>query len=296
MDISKLPFPDTYKSDRAKAFSRDWFVGVGFRLLAFLSSKLARKALFNKWQTPRKQAYPKQTLKVLSAGKKYLVKYNRTLYMVYSLGRGPKILLIHDEHGSASDWVAYAENLANAGFQVIYMDMPAHGKNTQSLTTLFECDGFIRAIDDYFGCQFEAVITQGVGFIWLMNAIKKGVVIDKLICIDPIFTCRDWFVEATRKFDLSPLLLKDTMVAISGDYGSNFWYDCSPMAIAKEEADLPLGLVLLTESEGFEEQYYLPLVSSWPTLSAVEVGTDNDDAENIGSIQWLKEIMPFLMQ
>lgn len=295
MDISKLPFPDSYEAHKPKALSRDWFLGCGFRFLAFLSSRLARKALFNKWQTPKKQAYPKHSLKVLSAGKKYLVNYNRTLYMVYSLGRGPKILLIHDEHGVASDWVKYVEYLANAGFQVIYMDMPAHGKNTQSSTTLFECDGLIRAIDDYFGCQFEAVITQGVGFIWLMNAIKKGVVVDKLICIDPIFTCRDWFIEATKKFDLQPSLLKHTMAAISGDYGSNFWYDCSPMAIAKEEADLPLGLVLLTESEGFDDKYYLPLVSSWPSLSAVEVANENESAESTG-IQWFKDVMPFLMQ
>lgn len=88
-------------------------------------------------------------------------------------GTGPRVLLLHGWEGQAADLAAFAAPLLDAGFQVLAMDLPAHGDSDGRQTSIPQSARALRAVGDALG-PLHAVIAHSVGSAVLAEALHAG--------------------------------------------------------------------------------------------------------------------------
>ncbi|NRF67399.1 alpha/beta fold hydrolase [Aquincola sp. S2] len=88
-------------------------------------------------------------------------------------GHGPRVLLLHGWEGQAADLAAFAPPLLDAGFEVITMDLPAHGASSGRQTSIPQSARALKAVGDVLG-PLHAVIAHSVGSAVLGEALHHG--------------------------------------------------------------------------------------------------------------------------
>jgi len=166
---------------------RQFVTKFGFPIIQRISPKTAGKWGMNLWYTPpRRKRSESERLFLDTAGKKRIpFKESRhdgtsSYYTLYSWGKGPRILLVHDWGGGASQLAFLSKPLVEAGFQVLAFDALAHGDSSGSRTDVLEIADVIRDIDSKCG-EFEAVIAHSLGALAAAIAIQDGVRAEKLV-------------------------------------------------------------------------------------------------------------------
>ena len=170
------------------------------KILQFFSVKLTTLYLARLFTTPIKHKVPKRELEMdkNSIQKRILITDINKEIVVYQYGKSDKkILLVHGWSGRGTQLVKFADALVNEGFSIISFDAPAHGKSSGNSTIMTEFIASILEIDKKFG-PFEAAVGHSLGGMALLNAIKKGLEINRLTIIgsgDKVKDILDAFVE-----------------------------------------------------------------------------------------------------
>ena len=173
------------------------FIG---KILQFFSVKLTTLYLARLFTTPIKHKVPKRELEMdkNSIQKRILITDINKEIVVYQYGKSnKKILLVHGWSGRGTQLVKFADALVNEGFSTISFDAPAHGKSSGNSTIMTEFILSILKIDKEFG-PFEAAVGHSLGGMALLNAMKKGLEINRLTIIgsgDKVKDILDAFVE-----------------------------------------------------------------------------------------------------
>ena len=124
--------------------------------------------------------------------------------MVYHFGDSPKkILLVHGWSGRGTQLVRFADELIKEGYSTISFDAPAHGKSSGTTTIMIEFIESILQIDKQFG-PFDAAIGHSLGGMALMNAIKQGLKINRLVSIGSGDVVKDIMDEFIQRLHLQP--------------------------------------------------------------------------------------------
>lgn len=97
-------------------------------------------------------------------------------------GQGPRVLLLHGWEGQASDLAAFAPPLLEAGFEVIAMDLPAHGASAGRQTSIPESARALHAVGEVLG-PLHAVIAHSVGSAVLGEALHRGLQVARNVMI-----------------------------------------------------------------------------------------------------------------
>ncbi|RYU81881.1 alpha/beta fold hydrolase [Hymenobacter persicinus] len=137
---------------------------LGLRLLSAVSTKLAFRAAWRVFTTPRRLPPKKWEAATLATARPFQVPFGPGQLAAYEWGpaAGPAILLVHGWEHRASFWGAFATALSAAGYRVIAFDGPAHGASPGRRTTLPE-----------FGAAIQAV-AEAVGPVWGVVAHSFG--------------------------------------------------------------------------------------------------------------------------
>jgi pimeloyl-ACP methyl ester carboxylesterase len=98
------------------------------------------------------------------------------------LGQGPAVLLLHGWEGQAADLAAFAPPLLAAGFQVLAMDLPAHGDSAGRQTNIPHSARALRAVGETLG-RLHAVIAHSVGSAVLAEALHAGLAAERAVLI-----------------------------------------------------------------------------------------------------------------
>jgi pimeloyl-ACP methyl ester carboxylesterase len=98
------------------------------------------------------------------------------------LGTGPVVLLLHGWEGQAADLASFAPPLIAAGFQVLAMDLPAHGDSEGRQTNIPHSARALRAVVDMLG-PLHAVIAHSVGSAVLAEALHAGLSAGRAVLI-----------------------------------------------------------------------------------------------------------------
>ena len=101
---------------------------------------------------------------------------------VQRAGQGRPVLLLHGWEGQAADLAAFAPPLLAAGFQVLAMDLPAHGGSEGRQTNIPHSARALRAVGDALG-PLHAVIAHSVGSAVLAEALHAGLPADRAVLI-----------------------------------------------------------------------------------------------------------------
>ena len=98
------------------------------------------------------------------------------------LGQGPAVLLLHGWEGQAADLAAFAPPLLAAGFQVLAMDLPAHGDSEGRQTNIPHSARALCAMGGALG-PMRAVIAHSVGSAVLAEALHAGLQAERAVLI-----------------------------------------------------------------------------------------------------------------
>jgi pimeloyl-ACP methyl ester carboxylesterase len=123
---------------------------------------------------------------------------------VYQYGKSDKkILLVHGWSGRGTQLVKFADAFVDKGYTTISFDAPAHGKSSGNSTIMTEFIASIIEIDNKFG-PFEAAVGHSLGGMALLNAIKKGLKINRLTIIGSGDKVKDILDDFVSKLELKP--------------------------------------------------------------------------------------------
>ena len=179
------------------------FLKSRFQLLQKTSPKSATKLALKLWSTvPKYKPSFQEKILIESAGRKRIPfqesKYQpsrNTYYTLYSWGKGPSVLLVHDWGGCGAQMASLAQPLVKAGYQVITFDALAHGDSPGKQTDLSEIVDIIKDIEKKFN-GFHAIIAHSYGALAAGIALQDGVRANKLVVCSAA-TALDFYL---RKF------------------------------------------------------------------------------------------------
>jgi pimeloyl-ACP methyl ester carboxylesterase len=179
---------------------------IAGKFLSFISTKLAVSFAAKLFTTPIKHKIPKRELEMDRNSRQETVtipSINKSV-VVYHFGESPKkILLVHGWSGRGTQLVKFAEKLVELGYSTISFDAPAHGKSMGSTTLLPEFIEAVMELEKKFG-PFEAAIGHSLGGMALLNAVKKGLKINRLTIIGSADIVKDIMDDFVNKLKLHP--------------------------------------------------------------------------------------------
>lgn len=100
----------------------------------------------------------------------------------YTWGSGPIILMMHGWAGRGTQFHAFIQPLTKAGYQVISLDGPAHGKSEGKSTNVLEFASAIQALRNIVG-PIEGFVGHSFGGLTGMYAVQHGLDLKYLISI-----------------------------------------------------------------------------------------------------------------
>ena len=174
------------------------------KFLSFISTNLAVQFAAKLFTTPIKHKIPKRELEMDSKSRQetiFVPSIHKNI-VVYHFGESEqKMLLVHGWSGRGTQLVKFAEAFVKLGYETISFDAPAHGKSPSNSTLMPEFIESILEIDKLFG-PFEAAVGHSLGGMSLLNAIKKGLKLHRLVIIGSGDVVQDIINDFVRKLEL----------------------------------------------------------------------------------------------
>lgn len=159
------------------SFSPARITGFFLNTLAVIAPKLAGRLSFYLFGLPLRKRKKPQELQYLATADLQYVRINGKKTAVYHWGfLGPIVLLAHGWESHAGRWRKVAPLLVQAGFQVVAVDAPAHGRSEGRHFTMLKYADVLRAVFQRFG-PIDTVIGHSVGgaaAIWAMGTLSPA--------------------------------------------------------------------------------------------------------------------------
>lgn len=176
------------------------------KFLQFISPKIASHFAARLFTTPLKHKLPKRELEMDRRSRQETVAIsalNKNV-VVYHYGQGDKIiLLVHGWSGRGTQLVKFADVFSKAGYSILSFDAPAHGKSSGKTSIMPEFIATILQLEKQFG-PFEAAVGHSLGGMSLLNSVKRGLKINRLVSIGSGDIIQDIIDEFIERLELKP--------------------------------------------------------------------------------------------
>lgn len=176
------------------------------QLIAFISPKLITLFVAKLFVTPTKHKIPKRELEMDRNCIQKLINIPAIdkEVVLYNYGESDKkVLLVHGWSGRGTQLVKIADELVKSGYSTISFDAPAHGKSPGKTTIMVDFIASILEIDKQFG-PFEAAVGHSLGAMSVMNAVKKGLKVNRAVIIGSGDVVQDIIDDFVAKLKLKP--------------------------------------------------------------------------------------------
>ncbi len=156
-------------------FSPARLVGACLNGLAVVAPRWAGMLSFYLFGLPKRDTPKEQEAEFLATADLKFLHINGRKIALYRWGAdGPVALLAHGWESQAGRWRKLAPLLAQAGFQVLAVDAPAHGRSQGRHFTMLKYADVLAAVARQFG-PVELMIGHSVGgaaVIWTMGLLQ----------------------------------------------------------------------------------------------------------------------------
>lgn len=176
------------------------------KLISLISPKLTTLLAAKLFTMPIKHKIPKRELDMDFKSTQKIIDIRRInkKVMLYHYGKSDKkILLAHGWSGRGTQLFKIADELLKLGYSTISFDAPAHGKSPGKITIMTDFVETILEIERKFG-PFEAAVGHSLGGMSLLNSVKKGLNIERLVIIGSGNTIQDILDDFVKKLELKP--------------------------------------------------------------------------------------------
>lgn len=175
------------------------------KLLEFISPQMAAIFAARLFTTPLKYKLPKRETEMDLHSRQETLHINsiNKNVTVYHYGDGAKkILLVHGWSGRGTQLVKFADAFIKAGFSTVSFDAPAHGKSSGKTTLMPEFVATILQLETQFG-PFNAAVGHSLGGMSLLNSVKRGLQLERMVIIGSGDIIQDIIDEFTDQLKLS---------------------------------------------------------------------------------------------
>lgn len=152
-------------------------IGAGLNGLAEIAPMAAGQLAFDLFGKPRpRKPKPEETQFLATADFHYENLNDRKIALYHWGFRGPLVLLAHGWESHAGRWRKLASPLVQAGYQVLALDAPAHGRSDGRRFTMLHYAEVLQTLFHRFG-PVHALIAHSVGgsaAIWAMAQVEPA--------------------------------------------------------------------------------------------------------------------------
>ncbi|MFV8344324.1 alpha/beta hydrolase [Flavobacterium sp. XS2P39] len=210
------------------------------KLISFISPKLVTLFAAKLFTTPIKHKIPKRELEMDRNSIQKLINIPAIdkEVVLYQYGKSEKkVLLVHGWSGRGTQLFKIADELLKEGYSTVSFDAPAHGKSPGKTTIMIDFIAAILEIDDQFG-PFEAAIGHSLGGMSVLNAIKKGLKVNRAVVIGSGDIVQDIMDDFVAKLELKPNVSTYLSSFFEDKYGEKM--NSFSAFLAAKETDIPV--------------------------------------------------------
>lgn len=200
--------PDQSKDNAQQELQVPAFIRIPAQFLQWISPVLAARFAARIFCSPFKFKMParEQEMDQQSRQERLIVPGIDKEIIVYHYGKSTKtILLVHGWSGRGTQLFKIADALLKEGYSTISFDAPAHGKAGGKRTEMLEFIASCLFLEREFG-PFEHAVGHSLGAMTLLNSIKRGLKLNKLVLIGSGNLVTDIMSDFTGKLGLKPVV------------------------------------------------------------------------------------------
>ena len=185
-------------------------IAQSVNLLAKISPKLAGRIAFTLFCMPRKKKPKNVEHHFLATADLTYETVNGRQYGVWHWGfKGPTALLVHGWESHSGRWRKMVPILLKAGYQVIAVDAPAHGRSDGSRFTMVEYAAIIRYLL-HKNAPVDLIIGHSVGatsVVWALANAGDGFRPKKAVLLAPFTSLRYTMERSTKALSISKTVM-----------------------------------------------------------------------------------------
>ncbi|WP_306350361.1 alpha/beta hydrolase [Flavobacterium sp. '19STA2R22 D10 B1'] len=218
------------------------------KVAQFISKKAATNFAMKLFMTPMKHRMPSRELEMDTKSEQVLVTIPaiKKDVMVYHYGKSDKkILLVHGWSGRGTQLVKIADEFLKLGYSTVSFDAPAHGKSSGKTSHMREFVQTILHLQQLYG-PFEYAVGHSLGGMALLNAVKRGLVLHKLVVIGSGDVVEDILNDFVLKLQMKLTIAAEMKVQLEKRLGETL--NSYSAYIASEEVPIPV-LVIHDEDD-----------------------------------------------
>lgn len=179
-------------------------IKLAMRVLEMTSAKLAAKFAMKLFTSPIRYQLPKREMPMDSGSRQELIEIPSLgkKINVYQFGESQKkVILVHGWSGRGTQLHSIADKLLKNGYSTISFDAPAHGKSPGKTSDMTEFIASLLELEKRYG-PFEHAIGHSLGAMAVLNAIKKGLNVNKAVIIGSGDVIEDIMDDFSRKLGM----------------------------------------------------------------------------------------------
>jgi pimeloyl-ACP methyl ester carboxylesterase len=199
----------------------------GLRAAAAVSPTLAgRLAYDHLWFRTTRFPERSRQAKILDRAEQTAFPHDGQPVTVYSWGRGPAVLLVHGWNGRCAQMTPFVDPLVEAGFRVLGVDLPAHGRSPGKRTDIFE---IVEALERLAGREgpLQTVIAHSFGTLALLTALQNGTQSERVVCINPAVHLDVLVDQFSSTLHLPAAVARNLHDRVAAFVGEGFYRDLS---------------------------------------------------------------------
>lgn len=178
---------------------------VTAKIVEVTSPRLAAKFAIKLFTTPMRFKLPKreEEMDKKTRQEEIIISSVGKTIRVYHYGNNDKkVLLVHGWSGRGTQLHSIADKLLKNGYSTISFDAPSHGKSTGKYSDMSEFIASILELEKHFG-PFEHAVGHSLGAMSVLNAIKKGLKVNKAVIIGSGDIIEDIMYDFTSKLGMN---------------------------------------------------------------------------------------------
>lgn len=148
------------------------FIQWLFPKVEWLSVRLAARWFRHLFFTPVRYARPQKEQEALQRAQEYDLTVDGAKIHVYTWGTGKPVLFVHGWAGRGTQFRKFIEPFNDAGFKVVALDGPAHGKSDGKSTEIRAFASAIKAVYEHE--KAVAIVSHSFGGVASLFSIANG--------------------------------------------------------------------------------------------------------------------------
>lgn len=269
------------------------------RLLGSISPRLAgpvaARLWFTPWRVPVSERAAQRQAEWLAGTSPVTFRSGRYRIEGFTAGAGPAVVLAHGWGDTGATLGAFVRPLVDAGYRVVGIDFPGHGRSSGGQTDGFEVAAAVRDVCESVG-DVRAVVAHSMATLATVYAVHQGLTLDALVLIAPAPRLDHALDTFAKLFSLPPKAKEGLRDTIDRRYGAHVWEQTAGHVLAPD-LDVPALIVhdrddptaLLTDAEALHEAWPGSRMITTESLGHARILRDPDVVDSV--VAFLDEVV-----